>query len=723
MKTEDYLALNFKDNMTIPELGGSRRDFVKGVTGGILILLAMGDLAEAQEAAKKKSGGRGNAPADFNAYLRIHEDGKVTCFTGKVEMGQGTITSLPQMVAEELDLPVESVSIVMGDTAQCPWDMGTFGSQTTRAFGPSLCTAAAEAKAVLLELAADSLKVPADRLVAKDGAIFDREHPDQRVTYGQLAKGQKIERHVNATSTLSKPAQFKHAGKPLIRRDSHDKVTGAAHYAGDIRVPGMLYASILRPPAHGAKLKSADVAAAKEMPGVTVVQQDGIVAVLHAHPDMAERALKNIKAEFDTPEPKVNQETIFDHLMKVVPEARVVGERGSVEAGLRSADKKFEATYLTSYVAHAAMETHTALVQIEDDKATIWASTQNPFGVQRDIAELLGLPAKNVHVIAPFLGGGFGGKSHNPQVVEAARLARITGKPVQVCFTRGEEFFYDTFRPAAIVKISSGVDAAGKLTLWDYNVYYAGERGASPFYSVPNEITKSYGAGWGTAPGTHPFGTGAWRGPGNGTNSFARESHIDVMAAAAGMDPVEFRLLNLKDERMIRLLQAAADKFGWQAAKAPSKRGFGVACGTDAGTYVAAIAEVEVNKTKGDVQVKRVVCAQDMGVIINPEGARIQVEGCITMGLGCALSEEIRFEGGKILDTNFDTYSLPRFSWVPEIETVLMDSKETMPQGGGEPAITIMGALIANAVFDATGARIYQMPLTPERVKEAIRKV
>jgi len=724
MKTEDYLALNFKDIGGIEDFYASnRRDFLKRVGGGIVIFVALNDLLFAQEEAGRPRGGRPGLPTDFNAFLRIGEDGRVTCLTGKIEMGQGIITSLPQMLAEELETPLDTVDIVMGDTEVCPWDMGTFGSMTTRIFGPALRAAAAEAKTVLLGLAAAALKVPQAQLTAKDGVIFDKQNEKNRVTYGQLAKGQKIERHVEAKPSLKDPAQFKIAGQPHTRRDGEGKVTGKAHYSADIRVPGMLYAKILRPPAHGAKLKRAATAPAKEIAGVQIVQDGDFVAVLHEFPDVAEAALGKIKAEFDSPEPKVNDQNVFDHLISVAPAARVVKQGGDLDEGKKSAAKKFEQTYLNSYVAHSAMETHAALCQIEGDKATVWASTQNPFGARDQIAGAIGFPPEKVRVITPFVGGGFGGKTFNLQAVEAARLARATGKPVQVMWSREEEFFYDAFRPAAVVKINSGVDAAGKMAFWDYDVYFAGDRGAQQFYSVPNHRTASRGSGFGGPASAHPFATGAWRAPGNNTNTFARESHIDLMAAGAGVDPVEFRLNNLSDARMIRVLKAAAEKFGWTPAKSPARRGLGVACGIDAGTYVAAIAEVAVDASKGTVQVKRVVCAQDMGVVINPEGAKIQLEGCVTMGLGYALTEEVHFKGGQVLDTNYDTYELPRFSWVPKIESVLIENNETPPQGGGEPAIVLMGALVANAIYDATGARLFQLPMTPERVKAALQKI
>ncbi|HEY5043855.1 MAG TPA: molybdopterin cofactor-binding domain-containing protein [Verrucomicrobiae bacterium] len=723
MKTEDYLALNFKDIGGIEDFYSSnRRDFIKRVGGGIFIFIAVNDLLFGQEEAPRPRGGRPGMPADFNAYLRIGEDGRVTCLTGKIEMGQGIITSLPQMLAEELDTPLATVDIVLGDTDECPWDMGTFGSMSTRIFGPALRAAAAEARAVLLGLAADALKVPQTQLVARDGVIFDQQNPKNKITYGQLAKGQKIERKLEARPSLKDPAQFKIAGQPHTRRDGEAKVTGKAHYSADIHVPGMLYAKIVRPPAHGAKLKSVDTAPAKAIAGVQVVQDGDFIAVLHEFPDVADDALAAIKAEYDSPEAKVDDQNIFDHLVSVAPQPRVLKQGGDLEAGKKSAGKKFESTYLNSYVAHSPMEPHAALAQIEGDQATVWASTQNPFGARGQVAEAIGFPAEKVRVITPYVGGGFGGKTDNQQAVEAARLAKATGKPVQVMWSREEEFFYDTFRPAAVVKINSGVDAAGKMAFWDYDVYFAGERGAQQFYTVPNHRTASRGGGFGGS-NVHPFATGSWRAPGNNTNTFARESQIEMMAAAAGIDPVEFRLNNLSDQRMIRVLQAAAEKFGWTPAKSPARRGFGVACGIDAGTYVAAIAEVAVDADSGKVQVKRVVCAQDMGVVINPEGAKIQLEGCVTMGLGYTLTEEVHFKGGEILETNYDTYELPRFSWVPKIESVLIENNETPPQGGGEPAIVLMGALVANAVCDATGARLFQLPMTPERVKAALKAI
>jgi len=697
-----------------------RRQFLQLLGGGIIVCFTIPDSLALQERERRRGMGQ-ELPEDFNAFLRIGEDGRVSGFSGKVEYGQGIITSLAQMLAEELDVPLESVDMVLGDTELCPWDRGTFGSMTTRSFGPAFRAAAAEAKAVLVELAAEQLQVPKERLKTKAGVVYEAGG-QRRVSYAELAKGQKILRHLKGAAPKT-PADFTQLGKPVLRRDAAAKVTGQAKYAGDMREPGLLHARILRPPAHGAKLLHADTSGAREIEGIQIVEEGDLVAVLHPYPDVAERALAKIKAQYDRPAPAVDDKTIFDHLLKAAPQAQTVAEGGNLAEGRNAAYFVLEQTYLNSYVSHAPIETHSALAKIEGNKLTLWASTQTPFALKDAAASLLGLLAQNVRVITPFIGGAFGGKSNNQQALEAARLAMLAGKPVQVVWTRAEEFFYDTFRPAALVKIQAGATESGLITFWDYGVYFAGERGAAQFYNIPNHRTASYGSGWTAAPGSHPFATGPWRAPGNNTNSFARESHIDMLAAKVGMDPVEFRLKNLNDERMRRVLQAAAEKFGWSPAKSPSKRGYGVACGTDAGTYVAHMAEVDVDKNTGGVRVKRVVCAQEMGLCVNPEGARLQMEGAITMGLGYALSEEVRFKGGEILESNFDTYSIPRFSWLPQIETVILDAKDSPSDGGGEPPIICMGGLIANAVFDATGARLLQLPMTPERVKDALARI
>jgi nicotinate dehydrogenase subunit B len=708
----DYLGID-------PPSDVSRRRFLQLFGGGIVVAVSANDLLALQEAPARRRFGR-PLPDDFNAFVRIGEDGRVSCFTGKIEMGQGVVTSLAQMLADELEVSIDVVDMVMGDTDLCPWDMGTFGSMTTRFFGPPLRAAAAEAREVLLELAAVALDVPRERLVVSDGVVSDTTDPARSVTYAELAKGQKIARRLNREAVLESFKDFSIVGSSFNRRDGVAKVTGEAQYSGDIRRDGMVYARLLRPPAHGSELVTVDASGAEAVEGASVVRDGDLIAVLHATPDGAERAVARVKAEWKTPELDLDQDSIFDHLLNVAPAAEVLDRGGDLTAGTAAATANASATYLDGYVAHAPIETHTAVAEFSDGRCTIWASTQTPFPLQSQAAEALGIPEEKVRVVPPFVGGGFGGKTFNQQAIEAARLAKRTGRPVQVAWSRAEEFFFDTFRPAAVVKITAGVGEGGRIISWDYTTYFAGSRGAEQFYDIPNHRTAAAPEGWRGGPGTHPFATGAWRAPGNNTNTFARESHVDVLAAAAGIDPVEFRLRNLSDPKMKRVLETTAASFGWQSSTAPSGRGQGIALGIDAGTFVGLAVEVAVDPKTGRVRVVRMVCAQDMGLVINPEGATIQMEGCLTMGLGYALSEEVRFSGRRVLDTNFDTYEIPRFSWLPEIETVLIDAVDQPPQGGGEPAIIVVGAAIANAIFDAVGARVLRMPMTADRVLAAI---
>jgi nicotinate dehydrogenase subunit B len=694
-----------------------RRDFLKVLGGGIFILFTVDEWAELPAQGR----GGPSYPSDFNAYLKIAEDGKVTVYSGKVELGQGIMTSLAQEAADELGVALDSIEMIMGDTDLCPYDSGTYGSMSTRFFGPALRSAAAEAKAVLLDLASEQLKIPKEKLSVRDGSVFETGDRKARVTFGQLAKGRKITRKLEGKAVTKSVAEFTIMGRSPRRLDAREKVTGKAQYAGDIRIPGMLYARILRPPAHGAMLKTVDTTPAAKMSGVVIVNDGGLIAVLHQDPEIAARALDAVKSDWDVPAPTVDDSTIYDHILRNLTQARESDKRGDLLAGEKLAASVFEHRYEAPYGAHAPIETHTATAKIENGRATVWIGTQGPFPNRERIAQAIGFEPSNVHVLTPYVGGGFGGKNPAPQAVEAARLAKITGKPVQVMFTRAEEFFYDTFRPAGVVRIKSGIDSAGKICLWDYSVYSSGSRSSEQFYDVPHNVLRAYGQGMGGDSKLHPFATGPWRAPGALVNVFARESQIDIMAAKAKLDPLEFRLNNTSDRRMRSVLEAAAKKFGWRKAASPSGSGCGIACGIDSETYVAEIVEISVDKASGRVKVKRVVAAQEMGVVINPEGATMQMEGCITMGLGYTFAEDVRFKGGDIFTRSLSSYELPRFSWLPEIETILVKNDEIGPKGGGEPAIVPVGAAVANAIFDATGARIFRLPLTPDRVKQALK--
>jgi isoquinoline 1-oxidoreductase len=711
--------LQTAENSKSPDKNGmKRRNFFKLMGGGIFVFFNPRDLLDLMASPAMKLD---DDTPNFNAFIRIDENGVVNGFVGKIEMGQGPITSLVQELAEELDVRYDQVNLIMADTDLCPWDDGTWGSTSTRFFGETFRAAAAEARAILLQLGSEKLKVPVAQLEVNEGVITDKNNKNSKVTYGQLAKGKKIERYMDKKPPVKHPADFKIMGKPHFRHDSRLKVTGQAKYTGDFRMPGMVYARILRPPSHASKLLSVNTAEAEKIAGIRVVRDGDLVAVLHELRDKADEAIVKVKGEYGGEEMKVDDKNVNSFMLNAGARGEIVDEAGDLATGKSASKYTFTSRFNGPYVAHSPIETHSALAYMEGDRVIVRGSTQTPYPAQEEIASVLKIPKEKVRVIVPFVGGGFGGKSAYQQMVEAARLTRLAGKPVMLIWTRKEEFFYDVFRPAYVIKLDSGMDESGKITLWDYHVYFAGSRGSDTFYDVPHRRTMAYDEGDNIR--VHPFFTGPWRAPANGNNTMAREGQVDIMAAAAGIDPLEFRLKNLKDQKLIAVLKAAADKFGYTPAKGPSGRGYGIACGTDAGTYVAAFAEVKVDKNTGHVQVVRVACAQDMGMCVNPQGTKIQMDGCIIMGLGYTLTEGVLFRGGKVNTQSLYSYEIPRFSWVPKIYTVILDRQNEPPQGGGEPAIVLMPGVVANAIFDATGARLYDLPMTRERVLAAVKKV
>jgi len=713
MKADRINEFYFND-VDSPPVKFDRRKFIKKLGGGIIIVFSLSQLAFREGLMASDE----DEYPEFNAYLRVKEDGSVDCFSGKIEMGQGINTSLAQALADELEVGIEKVNMIMGDTDLVPYDAGTWGSLTSRFHDPLIRAAAAEARLVLIELAAEKMEVPINQLEAENGKIYLKSDKSKSVTYAELTEGKKIVRSLGEDPPLKKPEEFDIIGKSFTRLDAEEKVTGKAMYSADIQLPEMLYARILRPPAHGSKMVSVDISKAKQVEGTKILQDDDFVVVLNTSPEMAEKAISAVNAKWEIPPSKADNETIFKYLVENATNSRARHEGGNLETGKEESELMFEEEFHDGYKAHASIETHAATAVYKDGKLTMWASSQTPFGTRKEVSEELGLELESVHLKQIYLGGGFGGKIYNRQAVELARIAKkMEGTPVQLMWTRKEEFMYDMFRSAAVVKINSGMTKEGKVTYWDFNAYCSGARGTDPFYGFSHHKTTTWDGD------VHPFGTGAWRAPGNPTNTFARESHLDIMAHKIGMDPMEFRRKNLKDNRAIRSLEVAAKKFDWTSLKLPEGHGKGIAVGYDAGTFVTIMAEVKVDTSTGEVKVVRVVVGQDMGQVINPEGADIQAEGCVNMGLGYTLTEDIEFDWGKVKNENFGDYILPTFSMIPpKIESVYVDAMDEKAQGGGEPAIICVGGAIANAVFDACGARVHRMPITPQRVLDALKK-
>ncbi|MDP3313888.1 molybdopterin cofactor-binding domain-containing protein [Lutibacter sp.] len=689
-----------------------RRKFLKQLGKGIIVIFSLSELSLLQGWSQNNTQEK---QIDFNAFLRVNEDGTVDCFTGKIEMGQGIITSLAQVLAEELEVGINDVKMIMGDTDLCPYDAGTWGSLTTRFADPVIRAAAAEAREILMDIASKKLNVPIENLVAKNGVIYVKDDSSKKITYAQLTRGQKIVQSLTKKPEIKKAKDFKLIGKSIISTDAVAKVTGKAQYTGDIKLPEMVYANIVRSSVFGSKKISVDSSGLKEFKGIELIDDGDLVAVVHSDPEVSYKASKKVKVIWDEPKLNVDSESIFNYLETNITSSSVFENSGDLEQGRTNSAKIIEAKYLDGYKAHAAMETHSATCHFQENKLIMWASTQTPFGTRAELAKTFNMPEEDVIVKQIFVGGGFGGKIYNQQAVEAAKISKKCGKPVQLVWSRREEFMYDMFRPAAIINTKAGVDSYGKLNLWEFDIYCAGTRGTKLFYNVPHNRTRMFNKN-----DVHPFGTGAWRAPGNNTTTFARESHIDVMAHSVGIDALQFRLNNLKDDNMRATLELAAKTFNWDKPKKEG-HGYGIALGEDAGTCVALIAEVFVNKKTGEVKPIRIVCGQDMGQVVNPHGAILQTEGGITMGLGYALYEDIEFTGRTIKSWGFSSYKFTQFSNTPPIECVFIDKMDSKPQGGGEPAIICVGGAIANAVFDACGARVNRLPVTPKRILEALK--
>jgi nicotinate dehydrogenase subunit B len=658
-----------------------RRDFLGLLGGGLLVTFS----SSAQEAGGFR---RSEAlPQNLDAWLHIGEDGRVTVYTGKAEVGQNIRTSLSQAVSEELRCPMGSVKLVMADTELTPFDMGTFGSRTTPTMAPQLRRAAATAREALLDLAADQWKVSRDTLRAADGKITNGS---RSAGYGELTKCRKMTRTVAHDVKIARPAE-----QSASKVDGRDLVTGKHKFTPDLKRPGMLYGRVLRPPAFGATLTSLEP---QTLPGATVVREGNFAGVAAADEQAAANALRQLKAEWKH-DPGAEAASSGEALYELLKKTAGPGEgtsHGSIEGGLASADVKLQATYTVAYIAHSPLEPRAALAEWEDGKLMVWTGSQRPFGVRSDLAEAFGIPEDHVHVIVPDTGSAYGGKHTGECAVEAARLAKAAGKPVKLVWTREEEFTWAYFRPAGVIEVTSGARRDGAITAWDFHNYNSGPSAIQGVYDIPNQRTLFH-------PARSPLRQGSYRGLAATANHFAREVHMDELARALHMDPLEFRLKNLKDARLRAVLEAAAERFGWGKGK-----GIGIACGFEKGGYVATCAQVAVEQ--GRIRVARVVEAFECGAVVNPDHLKNQIQGAISMALGGALFEQIRFRGGRIVNPRFSLYRVPRFSDMPEVEVVLVDRPDLPSAGAGETPIVGLAPAVSNAVCDLNGTRLRAMP-------------
>jgi nicotinate dehydrogenase subunit B len=689
-----------------------RRDFFKFLGAGILIVCALKS-GRAQESGNGKRASGEDLPRDIGGWLHIGENGTITVYTGKVEVGQNIRTSLSQAVAEELLVSVDKIGIVMGDTELTPFDMGTFGSRTTPTMSPQLRRAAAAARELLIGLAATQWQIDEQRLVAADGKIGDPE-TKRSVEYGALLKGRELTQTISAAAALRPAAKWTVQGQSAAKVDGRDFVTGKHKYPSDQKLPEMLHGKILRPAAFEATLVSLDTHDAEQITGVTVVHDGDFVGVTAPSVEIASRAIAAIRAEWKA-EPQPSDKELFEYLKKNAVEGKdPTGdasryETGSVEKALASAEHRLRQTYTVAYIAHAPLEPRAALAQWSGDHLTVWTGTQRPFGVRSELAEAFRIPEERVRVLMPDTGSGYGGKHTGEAAIEAARLARAAKRPVKLVWTREEEFTWAYFRPAGALEVSAGVRGDGTIAAWEFHNYNSGASGIRTYYDIANQRIEFH-------PARSPLRQGSYRALAATANHFARECFMDELAHLVNMDALEFRLKNLKNERLRAVFEAAAKKFGWGRAKVAGQ-GFGMGGGFEKMGNVATFAEVTVDGKSGEVKVVRVVTAFECGAVVNPDNLRNQIEGSNIMGLGGALFEAIEFENGRILNGRFSSYRVPRFSDVPVLETVLLDRKDIPSAGAGECPMIGLAPAIGNAIFDATGVRLRSLPMVPNGLK------
>ncbi|HEY2551688.1 MAG TPA: molybdopterin cofactor-binding domain-containing protein [Streptosporangiaceae bacterium] len=651
------------------------------------------------------------AAAHDGAWVHVGADGTVTAFTGKVEAGQGTRTALAMLVAEELAIEPSAVRLVMGNTDISPYDMGTFGSRSMPYAAPPLRAAAAGARRRLQQEAAERLGLPASQLTVAGGLVAG---PDGAPSTGvaELLAGRQMLEPVPASAPVTPPPAWRAAGRPARALHAAEVVTGGKRFPADLGAAvvsdAVLHGAVLRAPGYGAILRSADMSAARALPGVTVVQDGDFTGVTAADQLTARRAVALVEASWETPSQPSAAE-LEDYLR-----AHPAGgdgrfgpfrhEQGDVAAALAAGPLRLDAHYSAAYIAHAPLEPRSALASWEGGRVTIWTGTSTPFRTRSETAAALGVDEADVRVIVPDYGGGFGGKHGGRVAIEAARLARAAGQPVRVQWSRHEEFHLGYLRPAAVIDVSASADRGGRLTGWSHVNINSGAAGIMTPYRVAHQQIAYQ-------PAESPLPQGPYRALASTANHFARESVMDELAARLGADPVEFRLRHLDDERMATVLRTAAARTGWHE-RGRDGTGTGIACGTEKDGLVATAAQVSV-ADDGTLRVLRLVTAFDCGAIVNPDNLTNQVEGAVMMGLGPALFEAIDFAGGQILNASLADYRVPRLADLPDVEVVLVDRPDLPSAGGGECPIVAVAPAIGNAIFDACGVRLRSMPMAP----------
>jgi CO/xanthine dehydrogenase Mo-binding subunit len=733
----------------------SRRDILK--RGGALVV-AFSFAGPIANALAQGATAKPLALTEVDSFLAIDPKGAVTVYSGKVDLGTGVTTALRQLVAEELDVPMSRINLITGDTMLTPDQGTTWGSLTIQLGGMQIRNAAATARSALLDEAAKRLGVKKEELSVTDGVVSGG---GKRVSYGELIGGKQFSLKLDhqKPAAAKDPKDYKVVGKPVPRVDIPDKVTGKFTYMHDVRVPGMLYGTVVRPAAMGAKLESVDESSVKNIPGIVKLVREGNFLGIVAETEWA--AIKGahfIKATWSKWEGLPDRDKLWEHVRSTkVAKDEVTGNVGNSAEALAQGAKKLQATYDFAINTHGSIGPSCAIAEFKDGKLTSWSASQATHNLRKQLAKMFGMPVENVRCIYHEGSGCYGRNGHEDAAADAALLARAVGRPVRVQWSRADEHAWSPKGPPTLIDLRASMDASGNVTGWESEFFIPQQTPGG--FNVP--LVAATLAGMPVddhiAPGnifqnsnipykfanikavchrleTTPFRPSWIRTPGRMQNTYANECFIDELAAAAGADPIEFRMkyLDPNDKRGIEVLNRVAALAKWDKRASPRKGASGdVVTGRGvtyckyelARTYVAAVAEVEVNRKTGEIRVPRFYIAHDCGQIVNPDGLRNQIDGNIIQTVSRTLIEDLVFDRSMVRSLDWDTYPILRFPDVPEIVIELIDRPSERPWGAGEPTAAVVPSAISNAVFDATGIRLRSVPYTPDKVKKALTAV
>jgi nicotinate dehydrogenase subunit B len=761
--------------MTKMENNISRRALLKGAGAlvvsigapiGLDTVLGIGEAFAQATGAKPPL-----TPDQLSSFIAVNADGSVSAFFGKMDMGQGLFAAIGQIVAEELDVPFKAVKVLMGDTATSVNQGGASGSTGVQLGGKQMRVAAAEARRVLVEMAAEKLALPADALTVTDGVVHAKSDAAKKVSYSELIGGRyfnvPLEWNKEMGNTLYAPGKarpkdpkdYKIVGKPLPREDIAPLVYCQADFCTDVKRPGMLHARMIRPPVAGSVPVKVDEASVKDIGGAKVYLEKGFLAVYAENEWDAIKASQALKVEWsDVKPPFVEQVALYDHIRKTAARKHEDEgkQAGNVEEAFRTAARVVEAEYEWPFQSHACMGPACALVEIKDGNVTCWTGSQKPHFVQNGISRTIGVPTDKVHVIWVVGPGSYGRSDADDAAMDAAVLAKATGRPVRVQYTRDQGTGWDPKGPASIHRARAAIDADGKVVAYEFiskgfSRVDVNTNGSQPFdtlaghfrgielksgdnFGIPAESyefanKKTY---WETIPPlldrASPLRSSHLRDPVGPQIHFASESFMDEVAHTLNVDPLELRLRHVKDARDVAVLKAGAEKAGWQSRPSPRRdqtgnkvSGRGIAYSQRNGTRCAIVAEIDIDRTTGKIYGRKFTVAHDCGLIINPDGLKHAIEGNIVQGLSRTIWEETKFDTKSVTSVDWVSYPILDITETPAvIDIVLIDRPNVASSGAGEPSMRPLTAAIANAIFDATGVRIRRVPFTPDRVKQAM---